>query len=408
MKIDYLIYILLFLNILVADTYWFLPFVLPSVLLIWPIFALGTRHHLLNVSYNWKLFKPFLYFITYIFVVKIVRQEDLIVSTYLYASQIVTIIIALYLKEKPHFLAWYLQTFIIANLAIQLIQIGGLHINAGDLLSPFGFKEYREVGLFDSTRGFRFSGLFTSVVPLGFISGVSCAFFWILYNQTAERKHLLLAFLGLLVSVLTNTRAVLYSIVPIIFFVNYVVWKRVNIRLIMLCFVFIGFYSILQSNSGYEAKNSSVKASNWNKDGGIIDRVQGNVYGTVGTLAINPLFGVSEKQQGKAIIEGHKRIGLFFGTYFINHVTYHNLPLYYLRIYGIIGFIVFVYFYWSAIKFALRQKDPYDSQYMLTVLLFFFAYNLSHNMKPDYLVFWLALCASYKSYRNNLNDTEYL
>lgn len=406
MKISNLIYFLLFLNILVADTYWFLPFILPSVLLIWPMFALGAKQHLVNIHCNWEIFKPFLIFITYIFVVRIFRQEDMIVSTYLYVSQIITIIVALYFKERSHFLAWYFQTFILVNLTIQMIQIGGVHINASDLLSPFGFKGYHEVDLFDSTRGFRYSGLFTNVVPLGFMSGVSCAFFWILYNQTANKKHLFLAFFGLLVSVLTNTRAVLYSIIPIFFIVNYIVWKKANIRLIMLCLVFWGFYSILQSNSGYESKDSSVNASNWNKDGSIIDRVQGNVYGTVGTLNINPLFGVSEENQGKALLAGYRQIGLFYGSYFINHVTYHNLPLYYIRVYGLIGFIVFVYFYWSAIKFALRQKDPYDRQYILTVFLFFFTYNLSHNMKPDYLIFWMALCASYKSYTNSMADRE--
>jgi len=407
MKKDYLIYFLLFVNIIMADTHWFLPFILSSVLFIWPMFVLGFGNHSINMGNNWGIIKPFLLLITYIFTVKIIRQEELTVSTYIYITQIVSILATLYLKEeKKQFLVWYFGMFIILNLSVQFIQIAGIHITAGKILSPLGFREYAEVNLFDSTRGFRYSGLFTNVVPLGFMSGAATAFFWILFNQTRQKFHLILAFCSLLVSVLTNTRAVLYSIVPIIFFINFIVWKRVPFKLIMLCAIFLGFYSLSQSNSSFQSGKSSVKLSNWNKDGGIIDRVQGNVYGTVGTLSINPLFGVSEKNQGEALKEGHRHLGLFFGTYFINHVTFHNLPLYYLRVYGIIGFILFVYFYWSAVKFAYRQEDPFDKQYMLTILCFFFVYNLSHNMKPDYLIFWMALFTSYQSCRNPIITTE--
>lgn len=407
MKKDYLIYFLLFVNIIMADTHWFLPFILSSVLFIWPMFVLGFGNHSINMGNNWGIIKPFLLLITYIFTVKIIRQEELTVSTYIYITQIVSILVTLYLKEeKKQFLVWYFGMFIILNLSVQFIQIAGIHITAGKILSPLGFREYAEVNLFDSTRGFRYSGLFTNVVPLGFMSGAATAFFWILFNQTRQKFHLILAFCSLLVSVLTNTRAVLYSIVPIIFFINFIVWKRVPFKLIMLCAIFLGFYSLSQSNSSFQSGKSSVKLSNWNKDGGIIDRVQGNVYGTVGTLSINPLFGVSEKNQGEALKEGHRHLGLFFGTYFINHVTFHNLPLYYLRVYGIIGFILFVYFYWSAVKFAYRQEDPFDKQYMLTILCFFFVYNLSHNMKPDYLIFWMALFTSYQSCRNPIITTE--
>lgn len=407
MKKDYLIYFLLFVNIIMADTHWFLPFILSSVLFIWPMFVLGFGNHSINMGNNWGIIKPFLLLITYIFTVKIIRQEELTVSTYIYITQIVSILVTLYLKEeKKQFLVWYFGMFIILNLSVQFIQIAGIHITAGKILSPLGFREYAEVNLFDSTRGFRYSGLFTNVVPLGFMSGAATAFFWILFNQTRQKFHLILAFCSLLVSVLTNTRAVLYSIVPIIFFINFIVWKRVPFKLIMLCAIFLGFYSLSQSNSSFQSGKSSVKLSNWNKDGGIIDRVQGNVYGTVGTLSINPLFGVSEKNQGEALKEGHRHLGLFFGTYFINHVTFHSLPLYYLRVYGIIGFILFVYFYWSAVKFAYRQEDPFDKQYMLTILCFFFVYNLSHNMKPDYLIFWMALFTSYQSCRNPIITTE--
>lgn len=407
MRKDLLIYFILLANILMADTHWFLPFILPSVLFVWPIFVIGFGNHSINAGINWKIIRPFIVFITYMFIVKIFRQEELIVSTYIYVTQIVTILSVLYLKEeKPQFLVWYFVMFIIINLGVQLIQIAGIHITAGEILSPLGFREYADVDLFDSTRGFRYSGLFTSVVPLGFMSGSAAAFFWILFNQTKHKPHLILAFCSLLVSVLTNTRAVLYSIVPVIFFINFIVWKRVPLKLIILCAVFLGLYSIYQSNSGYNSGKSSVNFSNWDKDGGVVDRVQGNVYGTVGTLSINPLFGVSAEKQGEALKEGYRHLGLFFGTYFINHVTYHNLPLYYLRIYGIVGFILFIYFYWSAIKFAYRQDDPFDKQYMLTILCFFFVYNLSHNMKPDYLVFWLALFTSYQSFRIYIIETE--
>lgn len=412
MNKDILIYFIIFLNILVADTHWVFPFILPSVLFIWPIFFLGIGTHYINIGINWKLVKPFFIFITYLLFVKITRQEDMIVTFYVYISQIITITATLYLREqKSKFLVWFFVMFVSINLGVQIIQMGGLHITAGKLLSPLGFREYADVGLFDSTRGFRYSGLFTNVVPLGFISGAATAYFWILYNQTKEKKHLFFAICAIMVSLFTNTRAVIYSIVPVILIVNYFIWRRMPLKLVFLGILFIVSLAIFQSNSGFQSDKSSIRISNWEKDGGVIDRIQGNVYGTVGTLTLNPLFGVSDKEQGKAIREGHKQLGLFIGKYFINHVTYHNLPLFYLRVYGIIGFLLFCFFYWSAIKYAYRLEDPFDREYMLTILFFFLLYNLSHNMKPDYLIFWMALLTSYKSYRDEstslLENEEY-
>lgn len=395
------VYFLLLIYILAADTYWLLPFILPSVLLTFPVYVIGIGEHVSNYKKNREIVKPFIILYTYILLVQFFRFDDLLISLYIFISNIIIIFVSLYFKEHSKFLIWYFTVFIILNLGTQLIQLTGINITAETMLKPFGFKTfYDNVAFYDSTRGFRYPGLFVNVVPLGFLSGSATAFFWILYNQSRRWMHLFLAFCGLLIAVLTNTRAVIYFIVPIIIFVDVIVRKRMSIRVIVLCAAFIGAFAVLQINRGFdESEVSSMDYSSWAEDGGVIDRVQGNVYGVIGTLSMNPLFGVAEKDQEKAILKGYRTIGLFFGDYFIGHVTYHNLPLYYLRVYGIVGFLLFLYVYWSALKYAYHLRNPFERQYMLTVLIFFFVYNLSHNMKIQYLIFWLAICASYRSYR---------
>lgn len=404
---DAIIYILLLFNILAADTYWLLPFILTTVLLVVPMYVIGIGTHTVYLRENWQIARPFLLFFCYIFIVQLFRFEEIVVSAYSCIMNILTVLVALYFKENSKFLVWYFVTFTILNLGVQLIQMAGFHITAETLLGPLGFKSiYGEISLFDSTRGFRYSGLFVNVVPLGFLSGTITAFFWILYNHTKQKKHLIIALCGLLMSVLTNTRAVIYSIVPIILIVDYIIWRRISFKVVALCLAFLAALTILQANTGYKSEKSSMDYSTWTKDGGVVDRIQGNVYGVVGTLSINPIFGVSEEKQGEAIREGYNKLGLFFGDRFINHTTYHNLPLYYLRVYGILGFILFLYAYCTAIKYAYNLENPLDRQFMLTVLLFFFVYNLSHNMKINYLVFWMSIFASYQSLQQYFQNEE--
>lgn len=343
MRCNFLIYFLLLVNVLMGDTYWFFPFILSTVLLVFPMTVIGFGDHLIRFRESLTITKPFLFLISYILIVQIFRGESMVVSAYTYVSVVCTILTALYFKDNSKFLVWYLYAFLFLNVGFQFIQMFGLRITAGNILGPLGFKSYAEVDLFDSTRGLRYSGLFTNVVPLAFFSGVIAAYFWILYDKTKLKKHLLISAIALLMAVLTNTRAVIYFIIPVIFLTNYIVWKRLPVKLLGLCLLFLACMFVLQKNTRYDSKKSSMNIANWQTDGGIVDRIQGNVYGTVGTLRINPLFGVSEVRQGEAITEGHRVLGLFFGTRFINHVTYHNLPLYYLRVYGIIGLLLFIY-----------------------------------------------------------------
>lgn len=398
-----LVYFLLFLNILIADSYWLLPPILGSILFTIPMFFIGMGEHSRNLKKYSFIAIPFLLFYSYLMVVQIFRGENIGVSFYIFVTNVFVILSVLYLRQRSYYLYWYLIAFLICNLAVQFIQMRGVRVTGGILLSPFGFREYAEVDLFDSTRGFRYSGLYTNLVALAFFSGIITAYFWILYTLSGKKKHLIIAGLSMLMSLLTNTRAVMYFIVPAILISDFIVKKKFSGKIIMLCLLFLGAFYILNNNTGFDRKDSSVSIKNIQEDAGVIHRVQANLYGTIGTLSLNPLWGISEEEQYKAIQEGYNICGLVYGDYFMDQVTYHNLPLYYLRVYGIVGFFLFLFCYWRLFVFAYRLTDSYDRQFMLSALIFFFIYNLSHNMKINYLIFWMAISANFEPYR-----TKYL
>jgi hypothetical protein len=131
------------------------------------------------------------------------------------------------------------------------------------------------------------------------------------------------------------------------------------------------------------------------QDGSVIHRMQANVYGAIGTFYLSPLIGVSYEEALHAMEVGYKKIGLFIGNYFIDKVTYHNQLFFFFRQYGFIGVFFYVALMFSFILKAFSLKEDFKQKIILSIILFYFFYTLSHNNKwtMDYYI-WLFL--SYK------------
>ena len=381
------------LNVLIADTYWLNPAVLGSLLLIVPIFLIGLGEHNEKLFRYRKLVVPFIVFFTYIYIVDVIREGDFIVNTYLYILNIMTICVALFFTNKAKYIHLYFVIFLFCNFFAQLLQVLGFHFTSVNILGPLGFMGHADANFFDLSRGFRYSGLFINLLPLAFLAGVLIVYFWLLYNQSKKKIYLLFLIISIAVVVLTNTRAVIFAILPIIICVDVWVNKRLSYKFILLGSIFLLFFAFTQSKSGVDSDDTTMKISGLESDPGVADRVQANVYASIGVLELSPFFGLRIDEQDAAIWNGYTKIGLFYGDRFHDHVTFHNQPLFYFRVYGLIGFLLFFWAYWRAIIFAYRQSNPTTRFYLLVVLIFFFVYTLSHNMKVNYLIFWLALSA---------------
>ena len=346
--------------------------------------------------------KAFLLFIGYLFIINLLKNDPIdALSFFLGALPFPFIMNAFASKnEEAKIVDFFIKFYLVYTSVFSLLQIAGYPLTSGAILSNLEFikTEYGYSGV--SSQGLRITGADMNSVWYACILGMIFIYYYFHYTETRKKSKLLVAIFSLVLLLLTQSRAAIFSLFPVIIITEVIIrgrfkkqiglWSSVVVGLLVIYFIIYPF--LLQ-----EFPRLFLRI---NEDGSVIHRIQANVYGSVGTLKTSPLFGVSFKEGLEMMRIGYKTIGLFIGNYFIETVTHHNQPLYYLRYYGLIGLVLFLAVYYHMYKFARSKENSSLTQKILVaIILFHFAYTLTHNNKitMDYFLF---IMIAFKEVRN--------
>ena len=399
-----ILYFYIFCIIFFADSYILLPWIRPITILNYMLifFNLFSKKTVLNKKIKGLQFIFFL-FITFTFTVDLYQNDIQKAFSSLVTLTPLPIILGIFSKQKENFrlVLFYAQWYVIYNCFFALLQFSGFHVTAGELLAklPLLDVDYGFVTDF-SNQGLRTSGASYSSIGFACNLGVIFIFFYYFKIESilSKQKRIFYLFIIVIFIILSQTRSVIFALIPVIYLTNLIVNKTNFTNALKLSF------SILLISLSIIVLLPSIKQSyprlflTLEEDGSVIHRIQANVYGTVGTFYLSPFIGMPISESLTAMNYGYNKLGLFIGDYYFDRVTQHNQPAYFFRYYGFIGFLFFVLIYKKMFQIGFSRKLDLNKKIIFAILLFHLLFTLSHNNKitTDYYL-WIFIALQCES-----------
>ena len=359
---------------------WIMMSTIASYYILFITFLSSKKVKLKRIS---SIFVPFMLFLIYIFIINI--YQNTFAEALSYLIPFIPLPFILYaLNNKPNndeLIYTYVKLWLIINCFFCFLQFFGIHIILSDITSLIPFFE--KVYSFDSNidfQGLRISGATYSII--GFASQLGMMWFYFYYNKThlySKRTRFYFLTLIILLILFTQTRSLIFLLVPIIIITNALVNNKFLALIRTASFLSLILFILLFF------KDTLLDAFprlflNFEDDGSIVHRIQANVYSSIGTFYTSPFIGVSFDDALKVMQLGYSKIKLFYGSFFIEEVTHHNQPLYYFRYYGFIGLFFLLFIYYRFLQFSKsKHKTVEDKRVIYSIIIFHFLYTLSHN-----------------------------
>lgn len=253
----------------------------------------------------------------------------------------------------------------------------------------------------------RIVGTYSIAIGYAILLAILCVIAWAygLVDAGTQKRVIALMFIALcfVLMIFTQTRSAIYGVLPamlVAYFLENPKSLKKNILLIagvgILIAGFAGFQTFVTK---YSERSEIVMDAN------TYYKLTANLYGTYAALHRNPLFGVplpksddfglAAKQQAEELIEeGRRALGQVVEN---KHnlklkATNHNLFAFYLRHYGLIGFVLLMVVLVKIYKKILAKQQIRDRYMLLGVFVFFLQYSLLHNTQIfEYLLIWVLL-----------------
>ncbi len=318
-------------------------------------------------------------------------------------------------SDKSKLLFFFLCCFIVYNGIFCLLQIMGFSITVGSLTQYVPFLSVDRLFQGETSQGLRISGAYANCIGLAAMSGM-CAIIFFYSNKFQKTKGINITLIYLIISIyilfLTKTRAAFLGLPIAVLFIE-LMFSKYKVKTIKyIIIIFIIFTIVLYAGGLAYLVNTRLISYN---DSSFISRIQINYYAIVGTWDIAPLTGIpyGSAEQAilihKAIAIGMHKTNMALGV-IRNFITFHCEPAFYFRSYGLIGFILYVLFYFTLLKYIQNSdKHLLYKTALICIVLFFFLYNLMHNIKLiQFVEFWILLSLDFKNEPPVLKQQESL
>mgnify|MGYP000014595336 CR=1 FL=1 len=399
-----ILYFYIFCIIFFADSYILLPWIRPITILNYMLIFVNlfSKKTVLNKKIKGLQFIFFL-FIIFTFTVDLYQNDIQKAFSSLVTLTPLPIILGIISKQKENFriVLFYAQWYIIYNCFFALLQFSGFYVTAGELLAKLPLLDVDHGFATDfSNQGLRTSGASYSSIGFACNLGVIFIFFYYFKIESilSKKKRIFYLFIIVIFIILSQTRSVIFALIPVIYLTNLIVNKTNFTNALKLSF------SILLVSLSIIVLLPSIKQSyprlflTLEEDGSVIHRIQANVYGTVGTFYLSPFIGMPISESLTAMNYGYNKLGLFIGDYYFDRVTQHNQPAYFFRYYGFIGLLFFVLIYTKMFQIGLSRRLDLNKKALFGILLFYLIYTLSHNNKitTDYYL-WIFIALQFES-----------
>lgn len=399
---DNFLKIYLLLVVILADIYIVLPYLRPITFLNYLIvFKYLSNQKKYNIHNDFKELYTFSFiFIIYIFLIDLYQNDlQLAFSTFLSCFPIPIVFMYFAMQKNIGKLIYFFtKIFILYNGFFALLQFFGFYITAGELLANIPAIEVKSGFHTDFyNQGLRVSGASFSIIGFSLYMGFMFLYFY--YNKpvfySKKVRLFFLVFITILV-MLSQTRSLIYLLPAIIIFMN--IFNKSILKGIRntILFFFAGLF-VFYLSFDFLNENFPRLFLNFSEDGSVVHRIQGNIYSGYSTFILSPIIGLPIDQSYNSLEFGQKQLGLFFGDYFYEEVTYHNQLFFYFRHYGIIGLMLLLFLYRKIFILFTKNYITNDVRnFIFSAVIFQLVYSLSHNNKiftDAYIWFYFSLCA---------------
>jgi hypothetical protein len=313
------------------------------------------------------------------------------------------------IKRKKFLL--FILIFSIPAITFGILQINHPNINLDNLIphNEFIFTP-RITNSYLNTEN-RIVGTFDLAIGFALLLGILCIIIWsklIMSNKMIKIAFGLTIFLAIhFLIIFTQTRSAIYGIIPSILLAYAIIGKNKIKKIVLVSGLSI--FMLLMSGFFYSFVLNHSARSRFEIDANTYYKITANIYGTVGAISMNPLFGVRKSilerdsigeykkdynKNMELIKEGKRKLrGIFeIDKNYKLTQTYHNLYAFYLRHYGIIGFLLLMIVIVKVYQ-KIKNKIQINDRYMLLgVFIFILQYAILHNTKLITLsIFWILL-----------------
>jgi len=308
--------------------------------------------------------------------------------------------------DKSRLLFLYLKLFIIYNFFFSLLQFAGVHITVGSLLSftPLIGVEQLFIGATD--EGLRITGAYGNTLNVAAIAGYATIIFYFTIKDKLlrwQKKSFRYFLLAIAMVLTTQTRAAVLGTVIAIIFVE-LFTASYNTRKIKFVVVLSGIaLAIFYFGVPYYFEDTRLLKFD---DTSFLSRIQINYFAILGTIKTAPFLGIpylvnsaQEEAISRVIQTGIMLSNVDFGPIIFDFVTFHCEPAFYLRSYGLIGFVFYLLFYFSLFNY-IKNSDKHTlyKKALFCIVIAFFLFNLTHNGKIiQSLVIWILLSLDFKN-----------
>ena len=344
-------------------------------------------------------------FIFAVFIINLIHKVSIVYSikTVLIQSSItlsLPFINFLYYKKNINFMK-FINIVIFIHFFFIILQLLGLTVNLTSIF-PSNFI----IGIYETNQfnkeALRVTGATNNPITLAqqFLAFICISL--VRYINQKNLHNLLILSICVLTLLFTQSRAAIFSFIPIMYFSSFI-FLKFNIKklsyLIIISFLSYYLYNIflsdLQSMFAYTFQDMSLSSTH---------RFWTNLYISQGVLKESPLIGIPANLAWN-IFDQYKDIN--YNIYLYNRAetpTHHNQIFFYLRYYGLVGLSILIFFYYRLFKTIKDIPNKNISFLLGSILLLDLFFSFTHNNKIFSPMLWiyLSLIFNSRNFKNNL------
>jgi hypothetical protein len=401
---NFLIFFIICSFTLFLDLYLIFPFLtFPNLsLLLVSLYGISNREIILkflkNKKFNFTILKISSVFILYIFIINLVNKTDIefaLKALFTNISVIICFPIFFYFySEKKFNLIKSIYLIMIIHFIFTIFQIFSINLTLKDLIPGNNL-----IGIVGDTnvinpKTLRATGAVSSPIALAHQTIAFICLTSISYFKNKNFNNFIYLLIAIILLVSTQSRAAIYSFIPLIILTN-ILFVKFSFKKLFLLILITTLGVLLVSNLSAQLESyfpylfKSITSSDTH-------RFWTNYYISMGVLNESPLIGIPPELAWE-LFDNYTDPNYDPYNYDLreNVPTHHNQIFYYLRYYGLIGVLLLILLYYQIFKQIFFTKNETIKFVIGSIFVIDLFFSLTHNNKIFTAFLWIYLSLIY-------------
>ena len=401
---NFLIFFIICSFTLFLDLYLVFPFLtFPNLsLLLVSLYGISNREIILdflkNKKFNFTILKISSMFILYIFIINLVNKSDIEFALKAFFTNISVIIcfpiFFYFTSEKKFNLIKSIYLIMIIHFIFTIFQIFSVNLTLKDLIpGNFLIGTVGDTGVLNP-RSLRATGAVSSPIALAHQTIAFICLTSISYFKNKNFSNFIFLLIAIILLVSTQSRAAIYSFIPLIILTN-ILFVKFSFKKLFLLIIIITLGILLASSISAQLDSyfpylfKTITSSDTH-------RFWTNYYISIGVLNESPLIGIPPELAWE-LFDNYTDPNYDPYNYDLrlDTPTHHNQIFYYLRYYGLIGVLFLILLYYQIFKQIFFTKNETIKFVIGSIFIIDLFFSLTHNNKIFTPFLWIYLSLIY-------------